>query len=322
MKHAFLFFFFTFFSLTVFAQDPCDDLNVLSIQYSPFTDTVVYVQVENNSSELFDYPGFVLINSAGDTVAKERTDFFVIGQESIHPLNVWSGVQDPLANFEGNLELHTGFYSEMACSWAVNQSLCADEPCDSLFIGLENYGGALVTGNFEWVVEDETENVIETGTFTMEATNQSWKYGLCLTPGNYIYTLNALTTASGGGPTLTVSNTRSYSGPTMSTSLDWFNDPSGEIEFPFFPFCSASPSGVNSELSGTDLPTLSFNSNYNQLNCTEPMSEVKLYSTLGVLVARVSNSGKSLIIPKLPKGVYLVSATTEKGEVTARFALK
>ena len=70
-------------SLVAFGQDPCDDLLITSVQYSPFTDTVIVVQVENNSSSGFQYPGFVLISTNGDTVAKEQVDLFGIGQESV-----------------------------------------------------------------------------------------------------------------------------------------------------------------------------------------------------------------------------------------------
>ena len=41
------------------AQDPCNDLVLNSIRYSPFSDTVIVVEVTNNGSELFDHPGFV-----------------------------------------------------------------------------------------------------------------------------------------------------------------------------------------------------------------------------------------------------------------------
>ncbi len=67
---------FPFFSTTAFAQGPCDALNLVSVGYSPFTDTVIVVSVENNNTtEIFDYPGFVLIDSNGDTVAQEIVNY-------------------------------------------------------------------------------------------------------------------------------------------------------------------------------------------------------------------------------------------------------
>ena len=303
------------------AQSPCDDLNVLSVQYSPFTDTIVLVQVENNGSELFSYPGFVLINSAGDTVAKEQTNFFGIGQESEHRLQVRNGVQDPLENFEGDLELHTGFYDMLACTWDLDQSLCITGSCDSLFIGLENYGGALVIGDFQWTVEDEMGFEVETGTFNMEASSQSWIYGLCLPSGEYSYTLEALGQPSGGGPTLTVSGSRSYSSATLSEPLDWFNDPASEIEFPFFAFCTESPNGIIQQGTNSGLPTVVYNTERNRLSSSEQITHLRLYSVLGNLVYEESSSDFILQLPKLTSGAYVAVILTSKGEVRTKFVV-
>ena len=120
------------FATVLFGQDPCDDLSFVSIQYSPFTDTIINVHVENAGAEIFSYPGFVLLAPNGDTLAKEMVNYFGIGAESVHSLDVRDGVHDPLTDFTGTLELHTGFYDVLACDWQLNQSLCADTPCDSL----------------------------------------------------------------------------------------------------------------------------------------------------------------------------------------------
>jgi hypothetical protein len=321
MKNTLTIFLFVFAS-SVFGQSPCNDLNVLSIKYSAFTDTVVVVHLGNNSSELFSFPGFVLNNAAGDTVAREQPHLFGIGEESFHRLYVIPGVQDPLEDFQGSLELHTGFfYDTLWCEWAMNQSLCADEPCDSLIIGLENYGGGLVTGDFEWSVFDDTSNVVESGQFTMVASVQSWRYGLCLSPGEYTYSLTALTSPSGGGPTLTANSSRSYASPGLSAPLDWFNDPSGVLEIPFFTFCNESPNGILDQNIDSELPSVFYNSDNRELVSTETMSDVKIYSTLGVLVSSIDASSKIIGIPSLPAGVYLVVASTLKGEIRSKFAL-
>ena len=186
---------FLFISLVSFtkAQSPCDDLNFISIGYSPFTDTVVVVAVENNSTtEIFDYPGFILINTNGDTVAKEIVNYFGIGAQSVHLLQVRPGVQDPLQDFNGALQLYSGFYSDFECEWQLNETLCTENECDSIILAFENYGGALVLGDFAWSLFDSTETVLESGTFTMEAQGQHWEKRLCLPKGMYSYTLAAL----------------------------------------------------------------------------------------------------------------------------------
>ncbi|MFT4545860.1 MAG: hypothetical protein ACI9CU_000741 [Polaribacter sp.] len=322
MKNTLTIFLFVFAS-SVFGQSPCNDVTIESVKYSPFTDSLVVVHLVNAGSEIFSYPGFVLINTAGDTVAQENVDLFGIGSESVHRLVVRPGVQDPLEDFQGSLELHTGFfYDTLWCEWAMNQSLCADEPCDSLIIGLENYSGGLVTGDFEWSVFDDTSNVVESGQFTMVAEVQTWRYGLCLSPGEYTYSLTALTSPSGGGPTLTASSSRSYASPRLSAPLDWFNDPSGVLEIPFFTFCNESPNGILDQNIDSELPSVFYNSDNRELVCAETMSYVKIYSTLGVLVSSIDASNKVIGIPSLPAGAYLVVASTLKGEIRNKFVLQ
>ena len=321
MKHIFLLSLLSFFSLTVFAQDPCDDVSLLSVKYNAFTDTVIIVHLENNSVAGFQYPGFVMINETGDTVAREQVDLFGIGQESVHQLQVRGGVQNPLENFVGDIELHTGYYDVLACSWDLDQSLCLDGSCDSLIIGFENYGGALVMGDFTWSVQDDMGYVAESGQFTMVAEVQSWRYGLCLAPGNYTYTLDALTAPSGGGPTLTASTSRNYFGPTLTKPLDWFNDPGTELEVPFFTFCTESPSGIGEEGLNDSAVSLLFDRASKSLNSSEVMQEVKVYSVLGELVYQSNPLSKTFNISELTTGTYIAVATTSEGEVRAKFVL-
>lgn len=309
------------FASTIFAQSPCGDVDIRSVQYSPFTDTVIVVQLVNNSVAGFQYPGFVLINSSGDTVAKEDVDLFGIGQESVHLLNVVPGVHNPLDDFVGDLELYTGFYDVFACSWDLNQSLCAAEPCDSVFIGLDNWGGALVLGDFEWTVRDESNNVVETGQFSMAINPQMWRYGLCLEPGLYSYSLEALTQPSGGGPNLTLSSSRSFGYPAMSEPLDWFNDPISSIDFPFYPFCAESPNGID-DLTRKDEIDVRFDFERNQLVCNEAIEEVNLFNTSGQMVFSLMPKAKQIGLPDLATGTYIAVISTSKGEARTKLVLK
>ncbi len=309
-------------STFVNAQTVCDSLDFMSIQYSPFTDTVIYVHVQNNNqNEIFDYPGFVLLDANDDTVALEMVNYFGIGQESVHPLNVRPGVHDPSDNFEGTLHLYSGFYDTFECEWDLNQTLCADQPCDSVIIGFQNWGGALVVGDFHWEVADESAAVVDSGSFTMEANNQYWFYGLCLEPGTYTYGLTALTSPSGGGPTLTVSSSTTFASPTMSAPLDWFNNPGAEIEFPFFTFCSPSPNNIEDVLATSSVSVRQDFQN-NQLVSSAPIKSVLIYSSNGQLVSELMPAATFVAIPNLAKGVYVASILTQKGSATAKLVIK
>lgn len=319
MKHHLPFSLFLLFSFSLSAQTACDSLDFVSVKYSPFTDTVVIVEVRNNNQwEIFDYPGFVLLDTDDDTVAVETVNYFGIGSESLHLLEVRPGVHDPLINFEGTLQLYSEFYDTFECEWDLDQSLCSIQPCDSVILGFQNFGGALVLGDFHWTVEDESAAIVDSGSFTMEAQGQYWFNKICLEPGAYSYSLTALTPPSGGGPTLTVSTSSAFASPTMSEPLDWFNDPGAVIEFPFFEFCAGSPNGIKEVLEQVEIKVLR-NGDDVVLQSTESINSALIYSTDGKLVASLSPNSTQFQFPAgLRNGVYLIRIETKKGLTTVK----
>lgn len=319
MKHLFTFFLFLI-STFANAQTVCDSLDFVSIKYSPFTDSVIVVHVENNNTnEIFDYPGFVLLDVNDDTVAVETVNYFGIGAESVHSLEVRSGMHDPLNNFEGTLQLYSDFYNTFECEWNLNQSLCADEPCDSVILGFQNLGGALVTGDFEWRVEDDNAALVDSGSFTMTANEQYWFYGLCLEPGNYTYSITALTQPSGGGPTLTVSTSAAFASPTMSEPLDWFNDPVAEVAFPFFEFCMEEPNSIGHLLPETPDVKIYRQAGSLVVGSEVMIQQIELISLDGKLVHSSSPKKMRVVLDRpQQKAVFIVRVITEKGVVSQK----
>lgn len=166
------------------ASSPCDDLEVVSVQWAAFSDTAVVVHVQNNSSELFNYPGFILFNDVGDTLAKETVNFFGIPGESWHVLRIEDGITLPDVPFTGSLELWTNFTSELACTWSRTFTLCPPAPCTELRPTVVNVSGALVTASFNWVVFDDV-GLVGNGQLTLGPNNQEAFAELCLPPGEY-----------------------------------------------------------------------------------------------------------------------------------------
>ena len=303
------------------AQTVCDSLDVVSIQYSSFTDTVVIIEVENtNQWEIFDYPGFMLLNDNNDTVAVETVNYIGIGSESVHTLEVRPGVHNPQENFNGTLKLYSGFYDTFECEWTLNQSLCASTPCETVFIGFQNFGGALVVGDFHWQVDNEFGMVADSGSFTMEAQEQFWLRDLCLPAGNYTYSLTTLTSPSGGGPTLTVQSSLGFASPSLSEPLDWFNDPGAELEFPFFPFCVESPNAIDSQKESQI--ELRFDVLSNQILCSETLKYVEVFTSSGQLVFADNSNSKNVAIPSLGAGVYIAIVQTDEEIGSVKFLLK
>jgi hypothetical protein len=116
MRRAFfcLLFFLPFFSK---AQNlpQCDSLVISCCTFDSLGPNTVTLLVSNPSSELFDYPGFVLLDASMDTIAKETVNYFGIGTwPQAHTMTILSPLTLP---FTGYLELYTLFYQSFACSF-------------------------------------------------------------------------------------------------------------------------------------------------------------------------------------------------------------
>ena len=104
-------------------ESECLEIEVLSInQINPDQFSVT---VENNSSDnIFAYPGFILFNEFGDTIAIENVEYYGITPSSVHILDIQENVEitDYLS-----LELHTWYYDYLTCVW--NDVIISDN-CD------------------------------------------------------------------------------------------------------------------------------------------------------------------------------------------------
>jgi hypothetical protein len=93
----------------------CDSLVIDCCSFDVTQNTVSLV-VSNYSSYLFDYPGFILYNSSMDTVAFETVNYFGIGLDQTHTLDIIHPFSLP---FDGILELYTLFYDTLWCTFEV-----------------------------------------------------------------------------------------------------------------------------------------------------------------------------------------------------------
>ena len=172
---------------TVTGPAACDSLVINSISWDPFSDTAVVVSVSNNSTTLFDYPGFALFDDQGDTLAKETVNYFGIGQgPQNHYLIVQPGAIIPTGQFTSSLELWTLFYQSLSCTWDTTFSLCPPAPCAPLMITIGNFGGAIVTASFTYTITDPNAMTVATGTINLDALDQSMSDTVCLPPGEYV----------------------------------------------------------------------------------------------------------------------------------------
>lgn len=183
---------------------PCDSLVIESIRWHAFTDTAIVIHVFNNSTALFDYPNFTLFDGNGDTLAVETVNFFGIAGESWHILTVHPDATTPVDPFYGALQLYTDFSDSLACEWIPFIDLCPPAPCATIIPNMQNLGGALVIGEFNYAIMDADLNTLASGTLTMTSDMQFDADTLCLPPGQYFMACYPVQPPTGGGPYFSV----------------------------------------------------------------------------------------------------------------------
>ena len=115
MKKIILFLFWFLTNQFLLGQQlSCDSVKISSIKLSTINPTVEVV-VKNTNVDIISYPGFILFNSNGDTLAQESVDYFGIGSNyQLHELSIINPLNLPLS---GYLELHSWFYDSLICNF-------------------------------------------------------------------------------------------------------------------------------------------------------------------------------------------------------------
>lgn len=205
------------FNVSGGSEDPsCDDLDIVSIGWHPFTDSLLVVHVANTmENSAFGYPGFVLLDINGDTLAHETVIYKGIGTDSWHTLEVHEGAVLPEEPFQGILHLWTGFYQELACEWEPSIELCPPTECTALFPTLINLGNALGIGTYTWTITDDG-TIMAQGQFELTAEVQSDQAETCLPPGAYQMTVTYDQEPTGGQLYFGINGENAVQGPSQA----------------------------------------------------------------------------------------------------------
>ena len=91
----------------------CDSIEITNVDYTPDSLNRISLMASNANLDIISYPGFVLLNDIGDTMAKEIVNYFGIGHfPQQHFLQVYHPITNP---FTGTVELHSWFYDSLRC---------------------------------------------------------------------------------------------------------------------------------------------------------------------------------------------------------------
>lgn len=103
-------------SAVSFAQD-CPDLAVLGVWQDPFQADRIRLISENTSfDELYDYPGWKLLDADGNVLAEEAPNLFGLYGVNVHDLQWVAPFEVPQEAQEVTLQLWTGFGEALACA--------------------------------------------------------------------------------------------------------------------------------------------------------------------------------------------------------------
>jgi hypothetical protein len=300
------------FSFSLAAQDPCADIEIISVHYAPFTDTAFQVIVTNNSQTVFfGYPQFSLIDLEGDTIAREQLNSFGIGNgESIHRMDLIAGADLPATPFSGTLLLdyYTGDGPQQ-CSFLLDQvELCPTSACTDLQVFVHNNSPSIeaVTTTFDWSVVDDQNMIVATGTLEIDAMDQQQDLDdLCLAPGNYILLIEQ---AGNDGPSFTAGVTQEAF--MMNGPNDVFQA-GGSLQLPFeyYPACASIGMGVQT-LTNTDLPLIVMENERLIVRATDggSLGSIELLDISGRKVNENSNRSTeiSFAMHMFPEGVFIL----------------
>lgn len=95
-------------------QFTCDSVFVDSIRFQADPNDGLQLIAKNSNVDIISYPGFILFDGNGDTIAAEIVNYFGIGNWQTHLLEWINPIPLP---FSGYLELHSGFYDSLRCTF-------------------------------------------------------------------------------------------------------------------------------------------------------------------------------------------------------------
>lgn len=284
----------------------CDDLDPISVQWGMFSDTAITVHVTNAASGGFDYPGFILFDANGDTLAMETTNLFGISIDSWHTLSIHPDAEIPSGEFTGRLELWTGFYDVLACTWDQSFDLCPAAECVTVHPYMNNFGDGLVEGSFSWTVNDE-DGTVASGVFELTGEIQSGIADACLTPGSYELVVTPLQGPGGGQLVMGVGG-EAWSDDVQQPLLQGI--PTAPLSFEVVPGCFDGTNGIAPQESSLPLYGIRIEASGIDVRSSDgkALGPIEVRDALGRLVHTANTAHDRLHIELNAFGPYMLRA--------------
>lgn len=300
-------------STNALAQPGCDQLEVISLRYAPFSDTTMQVMARALPGTLFSSPYFNLFDAAGDTVAAGHQWFF--GMTSVaqsHTLNLDEGEPPPQTPFTGTLEFnYMTMEGQAQCLLPMtNVDLCDIATCDTVNPFAYRTGpGDPVTTSLDWHLTNEEGSTIASGVFQLDALDQQIDHAeVCAVPGNYTLHVSQ-SEAIGSSYAFGVTLGGEYftvNGPIEELSPDG----QASLDFMFYPACVDIGESIVERTSAALTLHMQGRMLMVRSNNDGPIGAVRITDSMGRVVVEktISGSTSHLDLSSVASGTYIMHA--------------
>lgn len=305
--------FFLFTLNYSFAQ--CDSIKLSRFSVDAFSDTAIAFDVSYNGNIQYNYPSYKAINNFGDTLAKSQVSTFILTNGYREKLTIVDGAQMPI-NFTGKVLVYSNFEDSLQCILNVDENLCSfTDSCNLIAISMDNFGGAMVDGEFDFRVLDEQNNNLHSGSFVLSNTSQTSTDIVCLKPGKYSIELDSSEYLGGQ----VFINTKTLPEEFYNNSYQYLYKKTS-IELQIFPLCKAETNSIIAEKT-EDLKFYFSNGNLN-LRAQTKINQINIYSLQGRLVYSKASPTFPLNLNTLKSGIYLVQAMENLNQETFKIIIE
>ena len=302
--------------LQLSASAQCEDVAITDVRYSAFDQNTIVVYCQNNSqTEIFSYPGFVLRNIQNDSVAGEMVNFFGLAGDHAAPMGVAPGQPVYTGNFTGTLELWTGFYETLACTFNIDEPLCPVAECNPMILSIINMGGAITLGTFQFDFVPSGGGTSISGSITLDNENQVAETAVCLPNGGYVLNISSQDAPLFGQPVMSLRESNSYGIPELTSPINNLSG-SATLDVPVYMGCMTDPNSVTDATTDALVIDIVQISGGLMVNTHGQVGTIEVFDLSGAMVARATATGQVAQIPM--QGAGVVRFTTPDGRQTTR----
>lgn len=287
-------------SIGMIAQDPCSQLTI-DVQLNPLNSNFIRVYVQNSSTEIFSYPGFRIYDEDNNLIGEELVNLFGIGEESIHDIEHTLGEIQAGEAYTLSLELWTGFYESMACTFEDEFVLVPEDECANIGLTTSQIWGMEAQENYLVSIMDLEGNSFFDAVYEFPNENLTYFDEICLPQG--CYELNISTDDAMISNTLFATLSVGFSTINVHDSA-LVGTPFTTIPFGVWDSCVSTD--INRPGLSSEAPLLYPNPARTWVMIPFENAQAEVYSVEGKLVTKLSAVDRELNVSELSAGQYIV----------------